>query len=322
MRRIRIALLAGGWSTERNVSLKSGAAVYRTLDKEKYDVVMYDPLTDLRDLMEARGKVDLAFILLHGKFGEDGCIQGLLDMLRIPYVGSGVLSSAMAMNKKVAKEIYKHAGLTVGKDIVLKHGDDFSVNEIIAMLGTVTVVKPIADGSSLGISLCENKKELLSGIEKAFRHGDEVMVEKYINGREVTCCVLGTGSLQALPLVEILPGDPYRFFDHEAKYKDGATREICPASLSQPLTEKIQEYAKSAHRALKCSVWSRTDMIIRNENIYLLETNTIPGMTENSLFPIAAAAAGISFLELLDMLIMFSLTPENCSLVINKKAEH
>jgi len=309
MSRIRIALLAGGWSGEREISLESGEAAYRAFDKGKYDIVMYDPRDDLQVLIDAKEEIDLAFILLHGKFGEDGCIQGLLDILGIPFVGSGVLSSAMAVNKKVAKEVYRSTGLEVAKDIVLRAGHEFSVERVVEMLGSMTVVKPVDEGSSLGMSVCHTKEELLAGIEKAFKRGQEIMIEEYIDGREVTCCVLGNRELQALPLIEIVPEAQYRFFDYEAKYTPGATQEICPAPLSSSLTESARSCAIKAHQALQCSVWSRTDMIIRDESIYLLETNTIPGMTEESLFPLAARTAGLSFSELLDRLIALSLKP-------------
>ncbi len=308
MRRKKIALLAGGWSGEREVSLKSGRAVYSALDKGKYEVTTYDPRDDLQALMDAKEEIDLAVILLHGRLGEDGRIQGLLDVLKIPFLGSGVLSSAMAMNKNVAKKIYKGADLTVAKDVILKPDDDLSVKGISATLGPYTFVKPVAEGSSLGASLCRGNEELDFGIKQAFKHDREVMVEEYIEGREVTCCVLGNMALETLPLIEIAPKAGYRFFDYKAKYTSGATEEICPARLSGHLSEGVRACAKRAHLALRCSVWSRSDMIIRDEDIYLLETNTIPGMTENSLFPLAAKAAGLSLSALLDKMIDLSLT--------------
>lgn len=302
-----IALLAGGWSGEREVSLKSGEAVYRALDKGKYDVIMYDPRRDIKALVGAKEEIDLAFILLHGKYGEDGCIQGLLGVLGIPFVGSGVLSSAMALNKRVAKEIYSVSGLKVAEDVILRQGEDFSTKKIVERLDSAMVVKPVSEGSSLGMSLCRTEEELVVGIEKAFQFDQEVIVEEYIDGREITCCVLGNRELQTLPLIEIVPNTQYRFFDYEAKYTPGATREVCPAPLPQALSERIQLYAKMAHQALKCDVWSRTDMIVRDDAVYLLETNTIPGMTENSLFPLAARTAGLTLTELLDKLIALSL---------------
>jgi D-alanine-D-alanine ligase len=310
MAKKRIALIAGGWSGEREISIKSGQAVLKAFDRNKYDVEWYDPRDDLDKLIEKKRRIDLAFILLHGKFGEDGRIQGLLDILDVPYVGSGVLASAVALNKRMTKALYKSNGLQVAKDMVLRRSDGFFVRKITERLGPVTIVKPVTEGSSLGISRCKNEDELKIGINKAFQHEDEIMVEEYIDGREVTCCVLGNQRLQALPLVEIIPNKEFPFFDYRAKYTPGATREICPAQLSKSLTEKAQACGMEAHRVLECRVWSRTDMIIRNETIYLLETNTIPGMTETSLFPLAAKMAGITFPRLLDRLILLSLEKE------------
>jgi len=307
MNRLCVALLAGGWSREREVSLRSGQAVYEALDKDKYQVVLYDPCTDLQALFEARKQITLALILLHGRFGEDGCIQGLLNILGIPFVGSDVLSSAMALNKRVAKERYRSAGLNVAKDVVVRRAEGYSVEDIREMLGPATVVKPVAEGSSVGMSLCHTQEELSAGIENAFQYDEELLVEEFIGGREVSTCVLGNRQLWTLPIVEIVPRAPYSFFDYEAKYTAGATEEICPAPISPLLAETVRFCAEAAHKALKCRVWSRTDMIIRDETVYLLETNTIPGMTENSLFPLAARAAGLSLSELLDTLISLSL---------------
>ena len=310
MGKIKIAVLAGGWSREREISIMSGNAAYKALDKKKYDVTMYDPKNKLRELMAQKENIDLAFNLLHGKYGEDGCMQGMLDILGIPFVGSGVLSSAMTVNKKVTKDIYRNEGMRVAPDIIVTKGEDFSVEEIITRIGNQTVVKPLDEGSSVGMSLCGNREELAAGIETAFECGHKIMIEQLIVGQEVTCCVLGNIKLDTLPIIEIVPKEQYRFFDYEAKYTPGATEEICPAQLAEKTQGIVIEYAKKAHQALGCSVWSRTDMIVKNKNVYLLETNTVPGMTENSLFPLAARTAGISFSELLDRLIALSFEKE------------
>jgi D-alanine-D-alanine ligase len=307
MGRLKIALLAGGRSGEREVSLKSGESVWRALDKEKYVVKKYDPRDDLIALVNDRKSIDLAFVLLHGKYGEDGCVQGFLDLLGIPFVGSGVLPSAMALNKKVAKEMYKSAGLRVVEDICLRRGKRVSVETIRRRLGSSTVVKPVSEGSSLGISICHSKNELLRGIEAAFHLDQEILIERYLQGREVTCCVIGNRELEALPLIGIVPNPEYAFFDYKAKYTPGATNEICPAPTTKRETEKAQACAKEAHRVLQCRVWSRTDMIIHDGEVYVLETNTIPGMTETSLVPLAARTAGLTFTQFLDKLIHLSL---------------
>ena len=305
--KIKVAVLAGGWSGEREVSLKSGKGVYAALNRERYDVTIYDPRDDLGVLIKKKAEIDLAFILLHGKFGEDGRVQGMLDVLHIPFVGSGVLASAMAMNKRIAKDIFRGVGLRVAGEVILKQGERFSVDRLMDRLGTSVVIKPVSEGSSLGISIAHGREEILKGIEKAFQYDGEVMAEEYLDGKEITCCVLGNQVLEMLPVVEIVPDISYKFFDFEAKYKPGATNEICPAPIAPALAEEAASCAKKAHRALKCSVWSRSDMIIRDEIVYLLETNTLPGMTETSLFPLAARAAGMTLSDLLDRLISLSL---------------
>ncbi len=310
-KKLNIAVISGGWSSERAISLLSGKAVCSTLDQSKYYIEMYDPKYDLSKLIKNKHDIDLAFILLHGKFGEDGCIQGLLNILDIQYVGSGVLSSATAVNKKITKKIYKNVGLTITEDFILKKENAFSIDAIIDLIGVKVVVKPLGEGSSIGMSLASNREELVTGIEEAFIYGPEIMIEKFIDGKEVTCCILGNNKLEALPVIEIVPNQEYRFFDYRAKYTNGATNEICPALISRSVEDDIKESAKRAHKALGCSVWSRTDMIIKDEKIYLLETNTVPGMTENSLFPLAAKTAGMSFSELLDILITMSFEKES-----------
>ena len=307
MGKTRIALIAGGWSGEREVSLMSGKTVSKALDRDRYDVFLYDPRDDISAIVSAREKIDLAFILMHGKYGEDGCIQGFLDILGIRFVGSGVLSSAIALNKKVAKDIFRNSGLNVPADVVLRMGEAFSAGDIIEILGPKTVVKPVGEGSSLGMSLCSGEQQLTAGVKKAMKHDKEIIIEEYVQGREVTCCVLGNRDLETLPLIEILPGADHSFFDYTAKYTPGAAREICPADLKPSIADRAREYAMKAHSSLKCSTWSRSDMIIRGQDIYLLETNTIPGMTENSLFPLAARSAGLSLSGLLDKLISLAM---------------
>ena len=305
--KIRIAVLSGGWSKERSVSIKSGRAVLNALDERKYDMVSFDPKEDLNVLWQQRKEFDLVFNLLHGKYGEDGRIQGLLDVFGIPFLGSGVLASAITMNKRVTKDVYRSVGLRVPKDIIVKKGETITVDKIIDILGTPVVIKPVSEGSSIGISIMENENDILSGIEKAFEFDLEVLLEEYVSGKEITCAVLGRKHLETLPLVEIVPKDTHRFFDFDAKYTAGETTEICPAQIESHLQNKAFEIAKNAHRALHCRDWSRTDMIIKNDEIYLLETNTIPGMTETSLVPLAAKGNGWSLSNLLDRMINTSM---------------
>ena len=301
--KIRIAVLSGGWSKERGVSVNSGKAVLGALDKRKYEIVSFDPKDDLNILWQQRHELDLVFNVLHGKYGEDGRIQGLLEVFGIPFVGSGVLSSAMAMNKRVTKEVYRSVGLRVPRDLILKKDQTVSIGKIKDILGTPIVIKPVSEGSSIGISIMENDNDILAGIEKAFQFDLEILLEEYVSGREITCAVLGRKHLETLPLVEIVPKDTHRFFDFDAKYTAGETHEICPAQIDAHLQNEASGMAQNAHLALQCRDWSRTDMIINNNMIYMLETNTIPGMTETSLVPLAAKGNGWSLGQLLDRMI-------------------
>ena len=305
MAKIRLALIAGGTSDEREVSLKGAAGVERALDPAKYEVTRYDPAADLARIARDAEKIDVAFLLLHGVNGEDGTIQGFLDLLGIPYQGAGVLGSALSMDKNLAKTMYQLNGLPVAPWVMAEPGNLQDAGRILAKVGLPCVVKPVRQGSSIGMSIVRQAEKLPEALRLALRHDDSVMVEKYIKGRELTAGVLGNASLEALPLVEVIPGAKFEFFDYEAKYQPGASREICPAEVSDAVQCKAQEYAVQAHRCLQLRGYSRTDMILAadEDELYLLETNTIPGMTPTSLLPQAAAAAGYSFSALLDRLI-------------------
>lgn len=307
MGKLRLALIAGGKSSEREVSLKSGTQVYQALNKDRYDIRRYDPLTDLGRLVQDAKELDAALIIMHGRGGEDGSMQGLLDLLELPYQGSGVLASALAMNKELSKTIYQRAGLKVPRALIFNHQNVPPPQEIETALKLPVVIKPVNEGSSIGISKAGTLESLKTGLTAAFKLDDRVLVEEFIQGTEVTGGVLGNASLQALPLVEIIPASTYAFFDYEAKYQPGATQEICPARLDAELTRRAQECALTAHRALGCRGYSRTDMMVRDGEIYVLETNTIPGMTATSLFPQGAKAAGLEFTALLDTLIALAM---------------
>ena len=298
-----IALLSGGISSERQVSLRSGEQVYQALDKTKYDVRRYDPKTDLPKLIDDASHIDAALIILHGPFGEDGTVQGMLELLDIPYQGAGVLGSAMAMNKLAAKQMFEACAIPVPSHVVVAQAEGTRPDDLIRRLGLPVVVKPATAGSSIGMSIVRLSEELQSALELAYEYDDQVMVEEYIHGLEITAAVLGNDDPQALPLIEIIPDKDHLFFDFEAKYTAGVTQEICPARIDATMTATAQEYAKKAHTALYCKGYSRTDMIVRGQDIFVLETNTIPGMTPTSLFPQAAQAAGLSFSQLLDRLI-------------------
>ena len=307
MGKLRLALIAGGKSSEREVSLKSGAQVYQALDQDKYDIRRYDPLMDLERLVREAKELDVALIIMHGRGGQDGSLQGLLELLEVPYQGSGVLASALAMNKELTKTIYQMAGLKVPAALAFNRENAPSPQAIEAKLGLPVVIKPVNEGSSIGISKAPTPEALQAGLAAAFALDNRVLVEEFIQGTEITGGVLGNAILQALPLVEIIPASTYTFFDYEAKYQPGATQEICPARLSPDMTKRAQECALIAHKALGCRGYSRTDMMIREQEIFVQETNTIPGMTATSLFPQGAKAAGIDFPDLLDTLITLAL---------------
>lgn len=303
MAKIRLALIAGGTSDEREVSLRGAAGVAQALDPEKYDVVRYDPATDLARIASDAGGIDVAFLLLHGVHGEDGTIQGFLDLLGIPYQGSGVLGSALAMDKHLAKTMFRLNGLPVAPWVMVEPNDLKDTGRIAGSVRLPCVVKPVRQGSSIGMSIVREIEQLPAALRLAMRHDSEVMVEEYIKGRELTVGVIGNAELTALPLIEIIPDSRFEFFDYEAKYQPGASREICPAPVSEQVRLKAQAYALTAHRSLQLRGYSRTDMILAGDELYLLETNTIPGMTPTSLLPQAAAEAGIPFGALLDRLI-------------------
>jgi D-alanine-D-alanine ligase len=302
--KLHIALVAGGVSGEREVSLSGAASVEKALDSVKFMVRRYDPATDLAKLAADAPEIDFAFILLHGLYGEDGTMQGFLELLGIPYQGSGVLGSAIAMDKQLAKELYILNGLPVADSQIITSEDQVDGEELLDRFGLPMVVKPVHEGSSLGLTLARSEEELLAGIDRALRHDSHVMVEKYIKGRELTVGVLGNKEPEALPVIEIVPGEGFTFFDYDAKYKPGATEEICPARISEDVTRLAQKYAIEAHKALRLRGYSRTDMIMAgDDSLYLLETNTIPGMTATSLMPQAAAVHGLPFPQFLERLI-------------------
>jgi len=302
MGKLRVAVLMGGMSNERPVSLKSGAMVAATLDCAQYDVLPVDFTGDVMQIVALHGHVDVVFLALHGTMGEDGRIQGLLDLLGIPYTGSGVLGSALAMHKGMAKQIYRQCGIPTPESITLSKEDGIAASaaRIAATINPPCVVKPTCEGSTFGITIVRAEDEWASALDQAFTYGDEVIVEEFVQGVEISVPVLGDPP-QALPAVEIIPKSG--FYDFEMKYTPGATEEICPARISPAATERAAMYAVQAHRALCCRGVSRTDMIVRGDAPSVLETNSLPGMTETSLLPLSARVAGIAFPALLDRML-------------------
>jgi D-alanine-D-alanine ligase len=308
-KKIRLALLCGGRSSEREVSLSGAKGVLEVLNKERYEVTVFDTATDLPKLVEQADRLDVAFILLHGRFGEDGTIQGLLELLGIPYQGSGVLGSALAMNKHYSKVVYRAYGIPTPDWLVYEATEDWNLQEVQSRLGLPVMIKPVNQGSSIGMCKIHNADGLSFALEEAFKWDEQVVIERFIPGRELTAGVLGIKELTALPIVEIRPNPTHAFFDYEAKYQQGATEELCPAPIPEDIAQKAQNLAVQAHKALGLKGYSRTDMILTEAGeLFVLETNTIPGMTPTSLLPQAAQAMGISFSELLDRLIDMAIT--------------
>lgn len=314
-RSMHVLLLSGGISAERKVSLRSGDLVEATLKTSGYKVTRLDPAQDIQKIVRKVGTFDIAFLALHGAQGEDGTMQGLLESIGLPYTGSGVLASALAMDKTRAKVLYAHDGILCpkGMELDLEHWEKNTKKystQITQQLGKHIVVKPVSAGSSIGVALISRATELQKAIEAALRAdpAHKCLVEQYISGRELTVGVLGNDQVQALPVVEICPKTT--FFDLKAKYNAKFCDEICPAQIPKEIMLQAQDLGIRAHKTLGCRGYSRTDMIWddSNNNVYVLETNTLPGMTQQSLLPKAAAAAGYTFAALLDEMIRLGLS--------------
>lgn len=315
---LKVGILTGGPSAEYEVSLATGQNVLDNLDLKKYC-----PLTikisktgkwfvnsRITTWAKAVKNCDIVFNALHGSFGEDGKIQAILESVGKKYTGSGIAASALAMDKFQSREIFKLAGLTVPKTLKLKKGENFSaqlnffVNKIVKF---PVVVKPCSNGSSVGVEIADNSQKLAKAIAKAFLIDKEVLIEEFIKGRELTCSVLDNfnGSTTALPVTEITPLKKHKFFNYDAKYKTGHSNEITPAIIDEAIYKKAQDIAERTHQVLGCKGYSRTDMILSGDNraIYVLETNTLPGLTSSSLLPKAAQSVGLSLSQLIDKII-------------------
>jgi len=369
-RKLRVAVLMGGTSSERPISLSTGKMILSALDQDRYTVVAIDT-KDLLSVPDAGGealpaaglsesrmtadvtedtedscsslssaiqpsreksvlsvpsassmlsviqKPDVVFIALHGKGGEDGTIQGMLELLGLTYTGSGVMASALAMDKAMTKRLFRSAGIPVLEDLLVRRGQALDPAALTAgvcqLLGGFPVfVKPNAEGSTFGCTLVANSAELPGAIETALKYDRLTIIERYARGMEITVGVLGnTGDpegVEALPVIEIVPKATY--YDYESKYAEGGSEHIIPARLSEALLRRAQETAVRCHEMLGCRGMSRTDMIVAGQELYVLEVNTIPGMTPTSLLPQAAAQAGIPFAKLLDRLIESALRRE------------
>ncbi|RRF99629.1 MAG: D-alanine--D-alanine ligase [Coriobacteriaceae bacterium] len=300
--RLHIAILAGGWSDERNISMESGQHCLEALTEAGFkDLTLFnvaDP--DFVDRFSA-GHFDFAFITMHGRYGEDGCIQGFLETIHIPYTFSGVLASALGNDKVAAKVMYRNAGIPVprGETVDISAADDSeTIDRLIEELSFPIFVKPSANGSSYGVTRVNKHEELPLAIKKAAAEGDRVLVEQCIEGTEITVPVIGTEDPQVLPIVEVV-FDNADYYDVSVKSEPASLHHIIPARLTDEETRLASDYAIKAHKALGCRGTSRSDFIVTKEGIpYILETNMIPGMTKRSLLPDSAERAGIPFSEL------------------------
>jgi len=352
VKRIRVGVLTGGASAERDISLATGAQIAASLDPTRFEVVLLDPLAfmarnpeitsaqreeaqrlikggarlepehqlprGLEKQIESASRalrpatrvmadaepIDVVLIALHGTWGEDGRIQGLLDTIGVPYTGSGVLGSALAMDKEVAKQVLAAAGLDVPRGVVVR-GTGKADIDTARSVGLPAFVKPVGSGSSVGASIVTMEGELAPAIAAALPYDERVLVEEQIRGRELTVAVIGNDDLTALPVIEILT--KRAFFDYSAKYDAGESEEICPADIPPDVAKRAQDLAVRAHRALHCRGMSRLDLVWSKDRMVALEVNTIPGMTANSLLPKAARAAGIEFGDLLARFVDWAL---------------
>ena len=301
-RKMKVALLMGGSSSEREISLMSGGQVEAALRRLGHDVIVIDPARDSVAVLAQSGP-DAAFIALHGKYGEDGCIQGTLEMLGIPYTGSRVLASAVAMNKIVSKAMFAAAEVPTPPCITVSRSDAPEVALGRAQnLGFPCVVKPSSQGSTVGITIVKESAALAGALELALRSDPDALIEKYITGTEVTVGVLGTRTPRALPTLEIVPKN--EFYDWDSKYTPGKSEHIVPARIPEPARAECERLAVEAHVALKCRGYSRVDMIVEpSGQVWVLEANTLPGLTQVSLLPDAARAEGISFDQLIQTIL-------------------
>ena len=297
---MKVGVIMGGISSEREISLKSGNSVVENIDKNKYEVIPI-VIDKKEDIINKVKGIDFALLALHGQFGEDGTVQAVLQTLGIPYSGCGPLSSAACMDKDMTKSLLQAAGIRTAPWINLRSEDEINYEDI-KELGYPVVVKPTHGGSSVATFIIKEEKEIENAVKEAFKWDNEVMIEKFIKGDEITCPVMGR---EMFPVVAIKPHA--EFFDYTAKYADGGSDEFV-IELEESLHKEVEKMALDTYRALKCSVYARIDMIITEEGIpYILEVNTLPGMTKASLFPKSAAGRGIDFSGLIDLIIENSL---------------
>jgi D-alanine-D-alanine ligase len=299
---LKIGVISGGISSEREISLMTGKNIYQSLLKSGYDTVFID-LKD--DFCSKLREINLAFLAIHGRYGEDGTIQGLLELMKIPYTGSGVLASAIAINKIISKKILIYENIPTPEYIELNFIGSKELDKMISIIEKKIdypmVVKPNSEGSTIGINIVQKKGKLKSAVEEVIKYDYKILVEEYIKGRELTVSIIGREPV-ALPIIEIKPKSG--FYDYKSKYTKNMTQYIVPAELEKKIADRISEMALKCHKVVGCSGISRVDfMLDDNGNAYVFELNTMPGMTATSLVPKAAKAAGIDFALLVEIIL-------------------
>ncbi|MDR1417593.1 MAG: D-alanine--D-alanine ligase [Endomicrobium sp.] len=293
----KIGVLYGGISSEREISILSGKAVLSALKKMKLNVCGIDVNRNVEKKIK-KEKIDIAYLALHGQVVEDGTLQGMLEILGIAYTGSGVLASSLSMDKNISKNLFKCVNILTPQWNVLKK------NEILSDINYPIVVKPVACGSALGVTIAKNFKEFTKAAKKAFEYDSEIIIEQFVRGKEITVGVL-TG--KALPVIEIVPTKS-QFYDYKAKYQKGCSKHIIPANISKKAYNTAQGYAEKIYKFFRCKAVCRVDMIVdKNDKVWVLENNTIPGMTETSLLPDASRVAGYNFGDLVLKIIESSI---------------
>ncbi|MCK4225547.1 D-alanine--D-alanine ligase [candidate division WOR-3 bacterium] len=288
-----VGVLFGGWSSEREISIRSGGKVASALKNRGYDVIEIDVGRDIAEVL-LKNPIDIAYIMLHGKPGEDGTIQGLLETMGIPYTGSGVLASALAINKVFTKKVLQSSG-------ILTPSFMYPISPDVEPFDPPYLIKPISEGSSVGITIVRDRKDHSQAFRNANKYGD-VFAERYIEGSEITVGILGD---IALPILELVPQN--EFYDYEAKYTSGMTEFIIPARLDSEMTKEAMGIALEVHRVIGCEDFSRVDFIVKGQNIYVFEINTIPGMTDLSDIPAEAKEMGIEYDELVERILKFAI---------------
>ena len=319
MIKTRVGVIRGGMGSEYEVSLKTGSNVLKNIPHDNYSVfdvlITKDKQWHLNGfpitLAKLDSQVDVIFNALHGEYGEDGGVQRDLEQFGVPYTGSRTFSSATAMNKAIAKYYFKQEGMMIPQSAVIKNSEDIEESSlrVFRKIPGPYVVKPISSGSSVGVSIVNDFESLKDAVEKTLQSHTMALIEEYISGREITCGVIDgmvAGEPYATLPIEIITSEESQFFDYGAKY-GGETLEVCPANLLSTTTKKIQEYAVKAHKSLGMRHYSRSDFILSKRGLYILETNSLPGLTEESLLPKALKTAGLEFPEFIDYVLTLAL---------------